>query len=236
MGRDEDENEDEPSAAHPRIEFSRTSKERTGARHCSSYLQRERVHVGAQRDERRTPGADGRDDARPGDRVPVRDAHGVELPPDQRARLVLLERQLGPLVDGPPDAGHPRRELIALRPAQHVVAARARARGGPEPRGDEDEQGAGGCARWPRRGRGHRGRTTGRTGTGGGGGIVAGVASAPRATFALRRLCIWSCSLRCLRSVPCLRAVATIIVGARGQRALGWAAPPRWNSDHVLLR
>jgi hypothetical protein len=194
--------------------LNRTPRPETaGSAHSVSYLQRERVHVGAQRDERRRPGADGRDDARPGDRVPVRDAHRVELPPDQRARLVLLERQLGPLVDGPPHAGHPRRELPALRPPQHAGAA-VRARGGAEPRGDGDgdgEQGAGGCARRrrPRRGRAHRGRTgryIGRAhGHGGRGWLVncggAGVVPSARSSWV-----IYAC-LRCPRATCALQSI-----------------------------
>jgi hypothetical protein len=41
-------------------------------------------------------------------------------------------------------------------------------------------------------------------------------------------------------ALPSIRSLSPgrgIIVGARDQRALGWAAPPpRWISDHVLLR
>uniref|UniRef100_A0A0A9D419 Uncharacterized protein n=1 Tax=Arundo donax TaxID=35708 RepID=A0A0A9D419_ARUDO len=72
-------------------------------------LDGQRVHVSAERDDRRAPGADGGDEAGARERVAEPDPHGFELVADEAARLHLLVRQLGPLVDPAPHPAQPRR-------------------------------------------------------------------------------------------------------------------------------
>jgi len=69
-------------------------------------LERERVHVGAERDERGSARANISDDARPCDGA-VADSEALELLADEGAGAVLPERELRVRVDAAARAHHP---------------------------------------------------------------------------------------------------------------------------------
>ena len=69
-------------------------------------LERERVHVGAERHEGGRPGAYISDDARSGDGTGG-EAEALELLADEGCGAVLPERELRVRVDAPPHAHHP---------------------------------------------------------------------------------------------------------------------------------
>lgn len=108
----------------------------------NKFLQRQGVHVGPESDDGPRPGPDDGDDAGAGEGVGVGDAEPVELGPDERAGVVLLEPELRVLVDSPPDGREPRQvplggaqELVGVSP---VVAA-VGGGGGEEGSGEKEE-------------------------------------------------------------------------------------------------
>lgn len=67
----------------------------------NKFLQRQGVHVSPESDDGPRPGPDDGDEAGAGEGVGVGDAEPVELGPDERAGVVLLEPELRVLVDSP---------------------------------------------------------------------------------------------------------------------------------------
>lgn len=104
-----------------------------------NYLDTDCVHVSAESDDRGLAGTNDSDDSRLREREVVSYAETVELFPDERARVVLLERSLRILMESPPHRHQPigfsecrtQKSLRVRRPVGREVGIR---------RGEEEER------------------------------------------------------------------------------------------------